>query len=272
VDSNAAFAKVREALAKHLPVALVDSLINSYREMKGNYYLEKHEPSELNGGKFVESCIRILQQESTGKHTAIGTQIVDIIGKLRDMEKLPTNSLDETFRIHIPRVLVVIYNIRNKRGVGHLGGDVNPNRADAALLVACADWIMAELFRKYYSCTLEEAQAVVDVLVERQLLLVHDREGVRRVLLPSLNRTDQVLLLLTSEYPEPVSEESLLLWLEVANRAEFRRRVLAPLHAKRLIEFDKRGNCAAMPTGVRYVEANYPRWLDSLNRRVGVGK
>lgn len=56
------------------PNDLVDALIDSYVEIKTNFILEKWEPSELNGGKFVEATIRMIQFTCfSGTYTPIGT-------------------------------------------------------------------------------------------------------------------------------------------------------------------------------------------------------
>lgn len=257
--------QVRKDLESALPLELVDALISSYGEIKQNFYLGRHEPSELNGGKFVEACVRILQYEtSAGKYTALGSQIRNVIDELRCFERVPSTTAIESFRIHIPRALAAVYNVRNKRGVGHLGGDVNPNSADAALVVACADWVMAELLRVYYHCSLEEAQAIVDALVQRRLVLVHPVLGLRRVLLPSLSYKDQTLLFLAFEYPKEVTDSDLVAWTEPGNPSYYRRKVLGPLHSERLIEYYESRSCIILPPGLRYVESRYPGWLDKL--------
>jgi len=259
--------RVATDLKSQLPAELVDALLTSYDEIKQNFFLGRHEPSELNGGKFCEACIRILQHQTDRRnYTPLGVQIPDVIGKLRNFESIPSAAANESYRIHIPRALLAMYNIRNKRGVGHLGGDVNPNIADASFLVACADWVMAELFRIHYQCSLDEAQRIVNSLVQRRLNLVHELEKVKRVLLPSLSHRDQTLLLLASAYPEKVSDRNLIAWIEPANLARYRNGVLRLLHSKRLIEYEETGLCAILPPGLKYVESQYPVWLIKLNK------
>lgn len=257
--------KVSNDLKSKLPPELVDALLTSYDELKQNFYIGKHEPSELNGGKFCEACFRILQYETNGGiYTQIGVSVSDLIGKLRDFERLPATSTNESFRIHIPRVLVTIYNIRNKRGVGHLGGDVNPNSADSSLLVACADWIMAELFRIHYQCSLEEAQNIVNAIIQRRLTLVHEIDDIKRVLLPSLSARNQTILILSSVYPNKVSVEDLIAWIEPSNKSRYQNDVLRQLHKERLIEYNNSGWCTILPTGLSYVASQYSIWLTKL--------
>jgi len=263
--------KVRADLTSDLPPEVVDALLNSYQEIKENLYMGRLEPSELNGGKFVEAAFRVLEHRTGGgQYTAVGTQLPNVISKLRDLEKLPAGGANESFRIHIPRTLLAMYNVRNKRGVGHLGGDVNPNLADATLLAACADWVMAELFRIHYDCSLEEAQAIADALVQRRLALVHTVDDAKRVLLPGLRHKDQTLLLLHSEYPRKVSVEDLLSWIEVKSINTYESRVLRPLHADRLIEYRAGADwwTIILPPGLRYVEARYASWVEQLNTEV----
>jgi hypothetical protein len=185
--------KIRADISKKYPKDLVDALIDSYIEIKEQYYLNKLEPSELNGGKFVEACARIIEHELTGQFTPLGTSIKNMVLLLRKFETSPASHHD-SFRLHIPRALLSIYNIRNRRGVGHLGGDVNANIADATLIATSADWVLAELYRMFYTSTLEEAQAVVTQLVKRKISLVHEVGEIKRVLANFLNFKEQTLL------------------------------------------------------------------------------
>jgi hypothetical protein len=159
-----------------------------------------------------------------------------------------------------------MFNIRNQRGVGHLSGDVNPNYSDSTLLVASADWVLVELFRIHYQCSLDEAQEIVDTLVQRPLALVFELQERKRVLLPSLSHRDQTLLLLASECPEKVNIDLLLSWIEPANKSRYVNQILRSLHAQRFLEFDDDGGwCIILPPGLGYVESNYGMWLDKLN-------
>lgn len=219
----------------------------------------------MNGGKFCEACIRIIQYETTGgTFSPIGNSISNLIGKLRDFEKLPTTSVNESFRIHIPRVLITMYNIRNKRGVGHLGGDVNPNSSDSTLLVSCADWVMADLFRIYFQCSIDEAQIIVNALVKRRLDLIHEIDDVKKVLLTSLSQRNQTILLLSSVYPKKVSTDELIKWIEPANKSYYKNSILRQLHRERLIEYESSGFCIVLPTGLNYISSNYSTWISKL--------
>ncbi|MFC1963768.1 hypothetical protein ACFLV1_00075 [Chloroflexota bacterium] len=257
--------KIRNDLKKLYPSDLCDALIDSYVEIKEQYYLAKHEPSELNGGKFVEACVRIIQEELTNSHVPIGEHIPNIAKVIREFESAKKTK-HESFRIHIPRALLLIYNIRNRRGVGHLGGDVNPNLADATIIATTADWIIAEIYRKIYTVSLNQAQEIVNDLVRRKILLVHEIGDVKRVLDPTLSFREQTLLLLTSVQPEHISDDELIKNLEYSNPSRYRSYTLKNLHKDRFIEYSSDGHCTILPPGIRYVESKYSQWLKKLNQ------
>lgn len=256
--------KVSIDLKSKLPPELVDFLLNSYAEIKEHYLLGRHEPSELNGGKLVEACYRILEFVTKGSYTTVGSHTPDMIGKLRAFEQLPATTAIETYRIHIPRTLTTIYNIRNKRGVGHLGGDVNPNFVDSTFIVSCSDWTIAEILRIHYVCSLADAQKIVDALVVRPTFLIHQVEDIKRVLNPKLKHRDQVLTLLASEHPNCVADSKLIEWIEPKSKGTFINGVLKKLHAERLIEYKADKNCVILPTGLKYVDKNYQTFLNKL--------
>jgi hypothetical protein len=150
---------------------------------------------------------------------------------------------------------MALYDLRNKRGVGHVGGDVDPNHMDAAAIAAMGDWLLGELVRMFHGVSTEHAEEVIEALVEKQIPVVW-RVGERsRVLAAGLPYKDQTLILLYSAHPKPVKEADLLRDVEHSNASVYRRDVLKPLHKGRLLEYDPdRGVVTISPKGVRYVE------------------
>ncbi len=260
--------QIGKDLGNHLPKTLVNSLINSYQGMKQEFLLGRYEPCVVKGGKFVEAAVRILQHVSTGSYTPLNQSINDMKKTLLKFEQLPRGSTDESIRINIPRILLGVYNLRNKRGA-HLSG-VDPNRADATVFSSCADWTLAEFIALYLGATRDDAQIIVDGLVQRPLLMVHRMKDIRRVLLPSLTHKDQTLLLLAHEHPLPLSVSELRGAIEVTNITNYCNRVLSTLHANRLIEYNTRNQeCSILPPGLKYVEEQYPVWYEKLSSRRG---
>ena len=150
-------------------------------------------------------------------------------------------------------MLIALYEIRNSRGVGHVGGDVDPNHQDAAVVVAISQWIMAELVRVFHQVDSETAAAAVETLVERTIPLLWKVDGSLRVLNPSLGARDRSLVVLYRTGRMPAAE--LQAAVEYKNTTQFRRDVLRKAHTAKLLDFDPITlEVVLSPLGARYVE------------------
>jgi hypothetical protein len=247
-------------LKVYFPDDLVDALLKSYEEIKTNYIISKWEPSELNGGKFVEAAIRLMQFACKGGvYTPIGATIRNTFDELKSLEQTPSTILD-SYRLHIPRCLGAIYNLRNRRGVGHLGGDINPNKADAYLIITIAEWILAELYRINYNIPLQDAQNLVENLISRKLELVFEGNGIKRVLNPKLQIKDKILLILYSYDKAIVTVDEIKNHLKYQNKAYLKNKILKTLDADQMIELSVNEEIFILPPGIKYVEENYENW------------
>lgn len=215
-----------------LPAGLRDPLLDEYRSIVQNYFEHKWSPAELGGGRLCEIVYSILDGHAKGTYALSPSKPRDMVAACRALES--NTHVPRSFQILIPRVLPVLYEIRNNRGVGHVGGDVDPNHMDAVAVLSLSNWIMAELVRVLHGLTLQEAQQIVDALAERRVPLVWVGDGVRRVLNPTLPLKNQVLLLLASS-PTPALTAELMGWTGYKNRAYFLR-LLRGMHEERLLE------------------------------------
>jgi hypothetical protein len=160
-------------------------------------------------------------------------------------------------------MLIALYEIRNNRGVGHIGGDVDPNLMDARVVVEMAKWILADLVRVFHpqNISTESASAIVEAISDRTVPVVWRTGDVRRILDPELSMRDQTLLLLYS-VNAPISARELFNWVEHSNLSIYKRDVLRRSHAARLIEFNETSDSVALsPIGVREVETRLPLLL-----------
>jgi hypothetical protein len=157
-------------------------------------------------------------------------------------------------RILIPRMMMGLYDIRNNRGVGHAGAEVDPNHMDATAVLYTAKWLMAELVRLLHMLTTEEATAIVDGLIEREVAWVWSHGDKKRVLRTGMTWKQQTLVLLLTEAGE-VAEADLFRWLEHSGLPSFRADVLKPLHRARLVEYDSATRTIRLlPPGVTAAE------------------
>lgn len=231
------------------PEDIVDELIKSYKELKEQFYLGKYKPSELEGGFFVECVRRIVEIELFNNVIPIGTNLPNFNDV--EMKRYENASGDEAFRLHIPRILRSIYNLRNKRGVGHLS-KVSPNIIDSTYIVSSCDWVMAEIIRQVSSLSTNECQKIVDSMVQRKMAIVFEDGDIQRVLETKYNIKQQVLILLYHN-TQPVADSLLLKWTEYTNSSLFKSKILSPIHKERIIEY-RDGICQLTPKGILYVE------------------
>lgn len=241
----------------NLPSELRKELVDCYQAIITNYAEARWEPAELNGGKFCEIVYSIIHGALIGTFPSRSKKpqnLVDACRALESMTATPNLVGNRSLRIQIPRLLPYLYEIRNNRGVGHVGGDVDPNAADSSVVVATSSWVMAELVRIFHGSSLTEAQEVVDALVARRHPLVWSVNKTKRVLDPTLKKADQVLLLLYSESGW-TDIENLRSWVEYANKTNFKSNVLSPLHKARWIEYSQPNDLARItPKGSMEVE------------------
>jgi len=252
--------EVSVQLEKKIDKKLVLALVRHYRKIKENYLMSRFEPTELNGGKFSEIVIRILQNltNEDKSYTPLGNRLGNYFELARSFEQLPRTHND-SLRLHIPRVVQAVYNIRNHRSVGHIGGDVDPNISDANFITAACDWIMSEFVRLFYDCSLEEAQTIVNNLAQRKASPIYILpDGRRRILNPRLTYKEKTLLLLFNE-SKRVLDKDLFAWTEHSNISKFKQAVLLPLHKDALIDWHN-GTCEILPPGEEQVAEKYPDW------------
>ncbi len=175
----------------NIPKEVLDRLESSYNNVKKNFRENRFEPSELNGAKFCEAVFRLLEWHTSKSYTRFGTSIKDFTSAVKRFEQMSTFS--DSVRFHIPKILDALYGIRNKRGVGHLGGDVNPNQMDAIFVASACDWIMAELVRIFHQLSTEEAQKLVQDLVTKKIPIIWKIGQSKRVLAVHLSYKDKAL-------------------------------------------------------------------------------
>lgn len=226
-------------------------MLDAFQQVVKNYAEHRWEPAELNGGKLCEAAYTILVGYFSGAYAARSAKPTNIVDACK---KLESETGPRAARIQIPRMILALYEIRNNRGVGHAGGDVDPNHMDATTVVYMSKWIVAELVRLLHGLSTDEASDLVDALVEREVSLVWKSGDKRRVLTPGLTLRKQTLLLLAGVTDAKVAD--LVSWLEQKRPSDYRKNVLVPMHQSRLIEFDgQTTSVMLLPPGVTAAES-----------------
>ena len=229
-----------------IPEGLRKPLLEEYESILTNYSEHRWSPSELSGGRLCEIVYTILDGYASGTYASAPSKPNDFVSACRRLEQ--NSHVPRSFQILIPRLLPALYEVRNNRGVGHVGGDVDPNHMDATFVLNSASWTMGELVRVLHSLPVSEAQSLVDKLVEIRMPLVWSEGDIRRVLNPLLSQKQQILVLLASVSGKtPV--RNLESWIEVKNKGYFLK-TLRSMHTARLLEFNETdGHIQLLPPG-----------------------
>jgi len=239
-----------------IPRGLRDPLLAEYEKLLRNYGEMRWEPAELNGGKLCEVIYSILKGYVDGSFPSKPTKPRNMVDSCRAFEKASKSS--RSIRLQIPRLLIALYEVRNGRSVGHVGGDVDPNHMDAGLVVNMSQWLMAELVRIFHDVTVEEATATVENLVERKIPLIWRVGNRTRILSATMSYRDKAFVLLYGT-PGSIKAKDIVDSIEYSNASVFRKKILKPAHKEALIHFDsKTDDVQLSPLGSRYVEQNIP--------------
>jgi hypothetical protein len=243
-----------------IPEELRQPLLAEYQSIVQNYSEHRWSPSELSGGKFCEIVFTILDGHAKSKYAGKPTKPPDLVSACRKLEQ--NTHVPRSFQILIPRLLPALFEIRNNRGVGHAGGDVDPNHMDATFVISSCNWIMAELVRVYHNLPPSEAQVLVDKLVEVRIPLIWQDENMRRVLDPKMSLRSQVLLLLSTSTGKAATSD-LLEWTGYENGSYFRK-LLREMHKGRFLELSgDEKEAQILPPGT--AEASAIVRVDTLN-------
>lgn len=236
-----------------IPAGLRGPLLEEYRKIAQNFLEQRWLPSELRGGRFSEIVYTILDGHARGSYASAPSKPRNFPEACRKLEGNKLPHVPRSFQTLIPRMLPALYDVRNNRNVGHVGGDVDPNHMDSMAVLSMANWIMAELVRVFHGLTPSQAQQAVDMLVEVRVPVIwDDGGGVKRVLRPELKLQEQLLLLIAVAVPD-VGSEQLLEWIEYAD-ARYFMRTLRGMHSKRLVEFTREnGRVRILPPGAKAV-------------------
>ena len=243
-------------LLNSIPTTLRNELMKVFNEITRNYREQRWEPSELNGGKLCEIVYTILKGYVDGNFPLKASKPRNMVDACKNLEETQSTSFPRSARIQIPRMLIALYEIRNNRGVGHIGGDVNPNHMDATAVLYMVKWIMAELIRLFHNVDTPTATKVVERLTDRTLPVLWKVGGKIRALDTSLTMTEKTLVILYY-HRDPVAEDLLVDWVEHTNASIYRRDILRKAHRKKLIEYDKvNKQIIISPKGVKHVVEN----------------
>jgi len=251
---------VNTLLSGHINKNLVNRLLKYYCELKQRFSLGQYEPSQLNCAKFAEVVMRILEDITKRNYTPFNTDIkLDNLSK--ELEQLPKDKFADSLRIHIPRILRAIYDIRSKRGVAHVK-DINPNFMDSIFVVTACDWILAELIRLFSKEDPNKVQKIIESIAARKVPIVEEFGEQLKVLNPNLSVKDKVLLILYYKCPDYVSVQNLKNWIKTKTSTHVTT-VLNQLEGEDKIH-KHNDEIKITKLGIVYVEKKIPKEMNTF--------
>jgi hypothetical protein len=228
---------IEAQVSANLDAKLVHELLEAHAEAKRNFYLGGLRLMEVEGGRFCEAAFRLLEQEAKMKVTPVGTQL-DTDKLIRDLSNLPSAQFNDSIRLHIPRSLRLVYDIRNKRDAAHLADGIDPNLQDATLVVSVIDWVLAEFIRLHHNVSADEASKIVNGIVTRVAPVVQDFNGFLKILNPNFGVSDHCTVLLYQRGHNGATFEELKTWARPKMRANLQRALDALVNHKDFAHFD----------------------------------
>lgn len=238
-----------------LPDGLKNPLIAEFEQALSSFRAADWEKVGLKAGKFCEIVFCICEGHIAGKFPASPSKPNNFLKSCLDLDK-HNKTHGRSLCVQIPRILIGLYELRNNRDIGHIGGDVDPNHMDAEFFLRGMKWVMAELVRFFSSLPLAESHALIEAVTANSFNIVWSNGDVRRILEPTKNASQKVLILLYAE-AKIVKTNTLQSWVEYKNTTDFKRKVLKPLHKRALVNFDETaGTIEILPPGRSLVETS----------------
>ncbi len=250
--------QIKQQLEKDFSKKLIDSLFECYQIAYDKYYRGDYRPSALQCGRFAEVALRMLQEKTTGVYTPLGQQLPNFVNEVRKLENMPKAQFHESIRIQIPRTLQVIYDVRNKRDIGHVGGDVDANFSDSTLSLVACSWVLTEFLRLYYTSNINTAQKIVNSIVKLKIPLIQDFNGFLKILNPKLKLPQKILALLYYRGSDGALIEELNQWLANKFTKNHMSITLNGLEHDKAFIHRENDRCFITDTGMRYVHENVP--------------
>ena len=235
--------QIKNILESSSDSKLANHILDSFKEVERNFHLKSWKTSSLDAGHFVEAVRRFLELKLFGQYTPINKPLSNFNDKC--LLSYINKQGEESYRIHIPRLLFTIYGIRNKRGIGHIS-NLKPNKIDSSLILSSCKWILAELIRLNSQLKLEETEILIDEIIERNIEGIWKVGETLRILKDGLTLKDKILYLLYNE--KSLTDIEIQKITEYSNLS-YLKKTLKEFHKSRMLEYMENGECILSPKG-----------------------
>lgn len=235
--------QIKDIIEKASDEKLAEHILNSFKEVEKNFHLKSWKTSSLDVGHFVEAVRRFIEFKLFGQYTPINKPLPNFNEKC--LNSYLNKQGEDSYRIHIPRLLFTIYGIRNKRGIGHIS-NIKPNKIDSTLILSSCKWVLAEIIRINSQLPIDETEKLIDEIVERNIEGIWEVGETVRILKDGLSLKEKILYLLYNK--QSLNDSEIKKITEYSNMT-YLKKTLREFHKKRLIEYKDDGECILSPKG-----------------------
>lgn len=235
--------QIKDIIKQASDEKLAEHITETFKEVEKNFHLKSWKTSSLDAGHFVEAVRRFLELKLFGQYTPINKPLPNFNDKC--INNYLNKQGEDSYRIHIPRLLFTIYGIRNKRGIGHIS-NIKPNKIDASLILTSCKWVLAEIIRLNSQLPIEETEILIDEVIERNIEGIWEVGETIRILEDGLTLKDKILYLL---YNKKSLKDTEIQSITEYSNITYLKKTLRGFHKKRLIEYKEDGECILSPKG-----------------------
>jgi len=151
--------ELKTELGKAVDPQLAEQLIDEATSIEEAFLLRRWKYSELDGGRFVEVCARIVYSVDSGNLSR--TKSVDDCLKNIDNEQVAHHFPERQASIHLAKVMRAVYKLRSQRGAVHVSPTYTANEIDSRLIVESVRWLLADLLRIFVTTDREQVAATI---------------------------------------------------------------------------------------------------------------
>ena len=241
--------KVFLILNQKFPDELCSNFIESFLAIVREHRKKNWKYAGNESGQFIEVARRMLEFATTCKYTPLSEKLPLFNENALRLYEHSDTSIDNSYRMLIPRCLFAMYSIRNKRGIIHKS-EIDPNAMDSTMLLNNAKWVLAEFVRLSSNLPFEETAELIESLLEREQPMFWTIGVVTRILCPKMDAASKILCLLY--YQDGQVDFKLQDAIEYKNTTRFRE-ILKKLHSERKIEYIN-NDCFLSPIGLKEAE------------------
>jgi hypothetical protein len=227
---------------------IASAVTRTFSEIEEAFMLAHWKSAGVSAGHFVEAVRRLVELKLFGSYTPISKTLPPL--SQTTMNKYESATGEDGYRLHIPRALLTIYGIRNKRGYGHLSLET-ARKTDVQYMLNTCRWVLSEIVRVSSNLSVEETDLIVEKVTDRTMPLIWRVGGVQRILSTKLSLKNSILVLLYHSRSMQLSD------LEAATESQTRylKRAVREMHKSRLLELDEtRESCELSPLGDKLAE------------------